>query len=63
MAPPFTCSFVTRIAIPAGCALALPGAVVLVDTSAWIEVFRRRQRLAIEDVVDAVELYRRARPA
>jgi predicted nucleic acid-binding protein len=30
--------------------------VVLVDTSAWIEVFRRPQRLAIEDVVDFDEI-------
>jgi len=31
-------------------------AVVLVDTSAWIEVFRRPSRLAIESVVDFDEI-------
>jgi predicted nucleic acid-binding protein len=30
--------------------------VVLVDTSAWIEVFRRPPRLAIEEVVDFDEI-------
>lgn len=30
--------------------------VVLVDTSAWIEVFRRPQRLKIEEVVDFDEI-------
>lgn len=30
--------------------------MVLVDTSAWIEVFRRPARLAIEDVVDFDEI-------
>ena len=30
--------------------------MVLVDTSAWIEVFRRPQRLVIEDVVDFDEI-------
>jgi predicted nucleic acid-binding protein len=30
--------------------------VVLVDTSAWIEVFRRPQRLALEQVVDFDEI-------
>ncbi len=30
--------------------------VVLVDTSAWIEVFRRPQRLALEEVVDFDEI-------
>jgi predicted nucleic acid-binding protein len=32
------------------------GAVVLVDTSAWVEVFRKPSRLRLEDVVDFDEV-------